>query len=280
LPVVDEHVWTVLVQAGNYYHDLANHWRGDDVSFCHEDDERGPHWYAYSAHIDQLTDPAEISRRLFSLQLLLNGALRLDWLSVDRSPVVFTDFAADKGLRHPVSPVDSDPYPFQAVIAPASRPFPKAPETADRHFPALLLHLASRSEELRTILFLVGLIRTHTVENRIAAWSGLYKIHDCISHYSPLISMSWQSFVATGDLKKFTGAVNSMAILGIFARHGAGSNTPTKVITSLEEACGLILPYARKFCVAYVNAKFPEYSLSLALPTPYKNADIKAEDLF
>ena len=130
------------------------------------------------------------------------------------------------------------------------------------------------------MLFLVGLIRTHTVENRIAAWNGLYKIHDCVRMYSKQIAQSWESFVASGDMNRFTGTVNSMAILGIFARHGAGSNTPTRVITSLEEACSLILPYARKFCVAYVNATFPEYLLSTTLPTAYRMADIKADDLF
>ncbi|MCE9564614.1 MAG: hypothetical protein K8U57_21480 [Planctomycetes bacterium] len=278
---MDEHVWTILVQAGNYYHDLAAFFCGDDVSLCHEDDDRGQYTYAYSAHIDNLTDTEDVSKRLFSLQLLLNGSLRLDWLSVDRSPINFTDFAADKGLRHAVSPVDFEPYPFRAVIAPSFRPIPKAPATADRQFPSLLLHLASRSEELRTILFLVGLIRTHTVENRIAAWGTLYKIHDCVRTYSTQIGRKWESFVADAEMDKFTASVNSMAILGVFARHGAEKKTPPKrVITSLEEACNLILTYARNFCVAYVNAKFPEYLLSTSLPTPYRNPNINAEDLF
>lgn len=278
-----EHKWEIGVRAGAYFPSLTRVFIGDDIGLSYENDHLGMQFFAYSSHIDAQTDPVDVSRRLFSLQLLLNGALRLDWATVSREPVVFTNFAQiPLGASFEVSPDQFEPNPFQAVFTPAMPAFPNSPEKADRFFASLLLHLASYSEELRTLLALVGLIRTYSMEDRILAWSTLYKIHDCVRTYASQTGHKWEAFVNAADVNRFTAAVNNMSVLGLFARHGAANNPkPKNVLSDLGDACDLTLKYARRFCVAFVNTKYPEFSLSSDLPpTSAWEREIKAEDLF
>ena len=101
--MLPEHKWEIAVLAGSYYTDLTQSFSGNDIALAYDNDYMGMQSFAFSYHIDELDDPADVGRRLYSLQLLLNGALRLSSGKATEWPIVFTDFAAvNGGCRHPV----------------------------------------------------------------------------------------------------------------------------------------------------------------------------------
>jgi hypothetical protein len=250
-----EHKWEIGVNSGSYYQSLTQIFRGNDIGLTYEDDCTGMRFLAYSYHIDELDDPKDVSKRLFSLELLLNGALCVDWAKLyplKTKFIYFTDINARD--RHNIYAESIEEYPFSRNTR-FDENFSMC-DAAKTNFASYLLFLSKQSDELRTLLFLCGLISKNTPLEIILTWSTLYKIKDCIRHYSKQHGIQIDKIVNMTKLNEFTAACNNMSILGIFARHGAAGNTPpTRVMKSIDEAIELILNMANSFCHCFVKTK-------------------------
>ncbi len=250
------HKWEIAVSAGSYYPDLTHNFPGNDIDLSYENDHLGMQFFAYSSHVDELDDPVHIAQRLYSLQLLLNGALRLSWGNIRAIPVHFTDFArSDGGERSSVYAKIIEENPFSGK--PEIVHFPKW-NNPENSYPSYLLHVSKSDRDLRGLLFLVGLVSNNSPIESILTWGTLYKILDTIRHHSKTLQLPFDQLADKQKINAFTAACNNMSILGVYARHGAaGNDPPTKVITDLDEAIDLIVSMATKFCHAYVRSKRP-----------------------
>jgi hypothetical protein len=251
------HKWEIAVSAGSYYPDLTQNFPGNDIDLSYENDHLGMQFFAYSCHVDELDDPDHVAQRLYSLQILLNGALRLNWGHVNSMPVHFSEFArVNGGGRHSVYAkiIEEDPFNRNSEIDQGLTGWnnPKS------RYPSHLLSLSKTDDDLRSLLFLIGLVSKNSPIESILTWGTLYKILDTVKHHSKSLQLSLEGFADKQKVSEFTAACNNMSILGVYARHGAaGNDPPTRVITDLDEAIGLIISMATKFCHAYVRAKHP-----------------------
>lgn len=250
------HKWEIAVSAGSYYPDLTQNFPGNDIILSYEDDHLGMQFFAYSCHVDELDDPVHVAQRLYSLQLLLNGALRLNWGSIHAVPVHFSEFARiDGGGRISVYARAIEEYPFSRN--PEIDHFPEWNNPKNR-YPSRLLNVSKADSDLRGLLFLVGLVSKNSPTECILTWGTLYKILDTVRHHSKALQLPLDQLADKQKINAFTAACNNMSILGVYARHGAaGNDPPTRVITDLDEAIDLVISMATKFCHAYVNAKHP-----------------------
>jgi hypothetical protein len=253
--MLPSHKWLVRVLAGSQYPDLTYNFRGNDIALEYENDELGMQFFAYSYHVDELDDPVHVSQRLYSLQILLNGALRLNRGVVNARPIKFTQFeSVNGGLAHFVNPknIEEDPFSQNPKID-------HEQNNSKCSYSAYLLNLSKSDADLRFLLFLVGLISTNSPLECILTWGTLYKILDTVRHHSKVLNLSINKFSDNQKINAFTAACNNMSILGVYARHGAASNVPpTRVITDLDEAIKLIISMATKFCREYVKMRYPK----------------------
>ncbi|KMN76731.1 hypothetical protein VK98_19395 [Chromobacterium sp. LK11] len=250
------HKWEITVAAGGYYPDLAHNFFGNDIDLGYENDHIGMQFYAYSRHIDELDDPEHVSQRLYSLQLLLNGALRAAAGSVSSMPVQFLGFSAyENGCSYPISAHRIEEEPFSRT--PRIDQIHTRYENPRQRYPSYLLYLAKHDPCLRDLLFLLGLISTNTTLEKVLAWSTLYKILDSVKHYAKDIDAGIDAFANPEQLSLFTAACNNTSILGIYARHGASENPPPKrALTDIDDASALIAGMTARFCRSYVAAKY------------------------
>lgn len=243
--------WEFSISAGSYYQSLADSFRGNDIRLAYEDDCQGLHFFGYSSHIEGLTDTDHISQRLYSLQVLLNGALRAATGSIETVAISFNEFyRCEGGGSYSIyaDAIEECPFDLDPAIDDELPPWNKP----DSNLPALLLNRAKTDSALRSVLFLAGLISTNSATENILTWSTLYKILDSVKHYAREYSLPYESFADQQRVNQFTAACNNMSILGVNARHGASGNTPPqRVITDLQEAIGLMLEMLNRFVVAY-----------------------------
>ncbi|RZU99720.1 hypothetical protein [Spiribacter vilamensis] len=252
------HKWEITVSSGSYFPHLAQNFPGDDISLSDEDEEeQGIAFYAYSRHVDELDTPAGAAQRIYSLQLLLNGALRLEWEGVHTHSVRFNTFGRiGSGEINSVyaRSIEENPFSESSVID-EGLGYCKNPKVK---FSAHLLYLAKTDEDLRTLLFLVGLVSTESPIESILTWNTLYRIVDTVKNNAKYLNCSLEEFADKNKIKAFKAACNNMSIIGLNARHGAANNEPPpQVITDLDEAINLIIPMATKFCQFYVQARHP-----------------------
>lgn len=255
--MLPEHKWEIGVSAGSYYPSLTQQFWGNDLGLAYENDYMGMQFFAFSYHIDELDDPEHIACRLFSLQTLLNGALRLTWNDNGFLPVKFTNFAECGGGAHyevHASNIESDPFSPNAEIDKFEHPmFP-----AKGQFSSRILSVCKRDEAFRSLVFLVGLISTNSSLEKIMTWGTLYKIYDSVKFHSKRNGYNVESFGDSKRINQFTAACNNSLLLGAFARHGdMGWEKPKNAITDIDEAINLIIGFAHKFCVTHVRSKYP-----------------------
>lgn len=250
------HKWEISVNAGSYYPDLTQNFYGNDIDLGFENDHIGMQFFAYSRHVDELDDLRHVARRLYSLQLILNGALRVSWRNAHTTPVSFVDFAlCDSGERYSVYAETIEELPFSTN--PAIDSSLSEWNNPKKRLASYLVNLSKFDADLRGILFLVGLISSNSTIESILTWGTLYKILDSIKHYSKINELQINTFADMARIKEFTAACNNMSVLGLYARHGAdGNKIPKKVITDLSEAIDLIISLVSNFCKAYVDAKY------------------------
>lgn len=249
------HKWEIAVSAGSYYPDLTYKFPGNDIHLCYENDHLGMQFFAYSYHVDEIDDPAHVAQRLYSLQLLLNGALRLDWGDINAMPVRFSEFVrTGGGERNAVYAKVIEENPFSSD--PEIDNFPKWNDPKSI-YSSRLLNLSKSDGDLRGLMFLVGLISKNSPIESILTWGTLYKILDTVKHHSKNLKLPLNQMTDMQRVNEFTAACNNMSVLGIYARHGAaGNKPPTKVIADLDDAVDLIVSMAEKFCRAYICTKY------------------------
>ena len=251
--MLSPHKWEIAVSAGSYYPDLTQNFPGNDIDLYYEDDHLGMQFFAYSCHVDELDHPAHVAQRLYSLQLLLNGALRLNWGDIHAIPVHFSEFARiDGGGRNYsvyAKTIEENPFSENLEID----HFPECNSPRNR-YPSHLLNLSKSDSDLRYLLFLVGLVSKNSPIESILTWGTLYKILDTVRHHVIALQLPFDQLADRQKINAFTAACNNMSILGVYARHGtAGNEPPTRVITDLDEAIDLVISMAAKFCRAYVS---------------------------
>lgn len=249
--------WEITVSAGSYYPDLTQNFPSDDIVLNYENDHLGMQFFAYTSHVDELDDPVHVAQRLYSLQLLLNGALRLCWGNNRAVPICFSRFTRINGGGQEsvyAKTIEENPFTRNSAINHGLIGW----NNQRNRCPSQLLNLSKADGDLRALLFLAGLVSTNSPIECILTWGTLYKILDTVRHHSKLLQLEVEVFADKQKINAFTAACNNMSILGIYARHGAaGNDPPTRVITDLDDAVDLIISMATKFCRAYVSVKHP-----------------------
>lgn len=251
--MLPEHKWEFRVFAGSYYVSFTQDMGGNDIGLNFENDELGYQKYGYSYHIDELEDNKHIATRLYSLQLLLNGAMRISWASNNHAPIKFIDFrGVNGGTTHEVYADFLEEYPFSKnpdidhCFAKHSRP--------EKTFTSLLFHKSKTHEALRILLFQAGLISVKDSNNRIITWGTLYKMNETIKYFSYKNNISYDNLQDQSKINDFTAACNNISVLGVYARHGIPrEKPPSSVITDIDEAIQLILDMANLFAHQYLS---------------------------
>lgn len=250
-----EHRWEIAVSSGSYYPSLCYHMRSKDIGLCY-DDEQGMVFYAFSHHADELDDPKMAASRIFSLGLLLNGAIRVAWKKVPEVPTRFNEFYSCSPRVKQYASVDViDEYPFTYSELPTD-----AFSTLDAiksHLPSYLLHLSKNDAFLRHLLFCVGMISNSTQIERIHTWATLYKILDSVKTGCRELGIKLEGLCVLSEIERFTSACNNESILGLYARHGLKQNEPPKrVMTSLDDATQLIVSLAGAYAEKHIAIKY------------------------
>ncbi len=249
--MLSEHKWQISVRAGSYYPDLASQLGGNDILLSFENDYLGMQFFAYSYHIYELEKQEDIAKRLVSLECILNGALRIAYQKMP-TRIYFKSFNLITGGS--VSNVYAETFedcPFSNnanidVFTEYTKP--------EKHIISYWIYLSKRCEAIRILLSQVGLISTSTSNDKILAWSILYKCVDTIKCYCKEANINYKNLIDESQLDRFTAACNSMSILGIYARHGkTNQEPPSKVITDLDKAISLILSFSNNFIKAYIE---------------------------
>lgn len=254
-----QHRWEIIVYSGSYYPALSHTFISPDINLAYESD-MGSQFSAYSCHIDELDEPMAVSKRLYSLELLLNGALYIASSKLYESPIKFDHFYKIEGGSFNPTWTDSiEEYPFSINLQTNMSCLDY--RRLQSCFPSYLVYLSRYSDELRTILFLCGMISRRTPLENILTWSTLYKIMDTVKYYSKQINIEIKNIVDITELEKFKATCNNMSILGLNARHGvSGNKPPTNVMTDINEAITLILKMTNLFVQEFITAKCLRYS--------------------
>lgn len=252
--MLSRHKWEIGVCAGSYYPDLTQKFWGNDISLCFEDDHMGLQFYAFSHHIDELDDPEQVARRLYSLQLILNGALRLAWNENFTPPVQFTHFYLCRGGAHHdvhASNIEFEPFSQNSDIDRYESKY--CPATG--RFSSFIVNRCKQDEAMRTLVFQIGLISLNSSLEKIMSWATLYKIYDSVKFYSEKNGYDFSDFCDQKKIKEFTAACNNSMVLGIYARHGEkGWKEPAAAITDINEATELIIDLAHNFVTMHIKA--------------------------
>ncbi len=252
------HEWEIHVNAGSDYVDFASHFHSRHLAFGAEHDEHTGHVFkAYSHHIDHLADPLAVSNRIYSFEVLVNGARRLSFGEMERTTrIEFNGYQSESGQAgwYQVSAIDENPFD-----SPMPPPIPQY-ERDSRFRPEYYIHLAASDDPVRMLLFLAGLIYRRTPQEIILTWGTLYKIYDTYKWMANETGVKLSNFEGTpGEINRFTAASNNMSILGLGARHGLTNKTaPSNSMTNIDEAIALNLRIARKICEHYIDTRHPE----------------------
>lgn len=228
---------------------------GDDINLAYED-EMGLDCFAYSTHIDGLQDEKEVAERAYGLEVILNGALRLDREEAQSERVRFTEVVRlETGLLKRINPEALEQYPFDKDAPVEQKILDISNPKTD--YSSYLIHLSKSDDNIRTLVLLVGLLSSHSALEKVLTWGTLYKIYDSVRFVSRESGIDYLPFVDEIRLDQFTGTCNNMSVLGISSRHGLAKNSPPKkTLTDLAEAVDLIVKMASKFVRAYVTSKY------------------------
>ena len=249
------HKWEIFADGGSYFPSMCDQFPGADIGFSY-DSEQGYQFSAYSYHLDAVDDPDDAAVRLYSLQILLNGAMNAAAGNGDfvANKITFSGFLhLESGRHHNIDVCDIEEMPFS--LNPAIDRIARIDVKSD--FTAWLLNYSKNDADLRGLLFLVGIITTNTTMEKILTWGTLYKILDTIRHLSKQCGFNIDNFAPSTEIERFTIACNKSAFLGIYARHGSSQPPLTKKIpmTDLNEAMNLLLLMSRNFCIDYMKFK-------------------------
>lgn len=255
--------YNVTIYIDNPYNDyefLNQQFNNNDIVLSYDHDYNDQlYGVVFSPHIESLDSIEAILKRLFSMQILLNGARFIILKHETHRRIEFDRFEI---INHPILEnqivniyADSiEEYPFEGNednnLASPGFIFPCDLDS--------LLFTASKIDHvIRALLFQAGMIRTYNTFDKILTWNTLYKIVDTVKYGCHEIGITVNSLIDEDSLERFTSACNNALVLGINARHGLkDKKTPKKQpLTDIEEAVNLILCLAHRFAVQYVQTK-------------------------
>ena len=243
--------WTIELRTGNYMDELSRRFGSRDISLnCSDDPETGHVSWALSYHLNGLMELREVIARAFSLQVFLNGSLRVAAQQAKGVPITFTELVnTNSTQRHRLDNADFEEYPFSKE--PWIDDDPCVFKNPERHPASSLLYWSKKLEPVRIMLIHAGLLSFHDTQSRILAWSTLYKIRDTIIHFC---KTKEDKDAVRKTLKTFDAACNNISVLGIYARHGEnGTNAdPQKYGMTIEEASSLVLELANLKCLELI----------------------------
>ena len=243
--------WTIELRMENYMDDLSRRFGSRDISLnCSDDPETGHVSWALSYHLNGLMELREVIARAFSLQVFLNGSLRVAAQQVEGISIKFTELVnTDSTQRYRLANADFEEYPFSQE--PWIDEDPCIFKNPERDPASSLLYWSKKLEPVRIMLIHAGLLSFHDTQSRILAWSSLYKIRDTIIH---LCKTPQEDKAMRKLLKNFDAVCNNISVLGIYARHGAnGSNAdPQKYQMTIQEASSLVLELANQKCLEVI----------------------------
>lgn len=228
--------WEIGVDAGAYYQSLADNFNSSDIFLGWEDDHQGRVFFASSAHVNGIDDLDLVSRRLYALQLLLNGAIRAGFGNLEAVPITFRGFGVEGRAWHQIDPRFIEDDPFDKGVPNSAVP--------RSNFAAFLLSKSRSNPKVRMLLLMLGLITTRSIEERILAWGTLYKVLETLKSLCSDANIRFDSLADEKRIEKFTAACNNMSVLGVFARHGPSKKPPPaagKVMTDVDEAVLLMI---------------------------------------
>lgn len=242
--------WEIHVSAGGDFEDFGHKMGGTDIRFstsCESD--TGMLYSAYSRHVDCCKSLDSKFSRIFSLEVFLNGARRFHESNWNVYPIRFYE-VNDGSRTYKIDSTGFDDYPFCTSPEPVIR----ATEDSgfldpNRHYVSKLIHESKNCRFIRALLIDSGLISTHKTTSRILSWNLLYKMLDTVKtslcHDGQQVS---PGFISKTDLKKFTSSCNTVAALGVYARHGITGHARSKAtVTDFNEAADIIFPMCRDF---------------------------------
>lgn len=241
-----------MVHAGSYFESLAQQFGGSDLEFgSSDDDHTGKVFTAFSHHADDLEDAELAGRRIYSLQVLANGALRIANGNLGMVPLGFFEFN-DGRSRHQIRALELEEYPFSsAKFIDQDQTLFRNPK---RDLSSYLLYLAKSDNVIRVLLLLAGTMGTHETLLRIHSWASLYKMLDTLKYGCQQQGWEVTEFASKANIERFTAACNNESILGIEARHGLNSaKPPTRVMKDLEEAAEFLLGMARNYALKFIG---------------------------
>lgn len=218
-------------------------------------DNSGYKYYAYSPHIECLDNKMEISRRVFSLQLLLNGSHSVICKNIIKNPISFSRIISVENFSNFY--IDSEKienFPFAPNFEEIDPLVDINESSTDQIFG--LISYSAKYEVVRFILFNAGLFSTNTSKEKILTWISMYKILDLVKHYSKEIGKNYLEYSTKSKITEFTKSCNNLSSIGIYARHG----TPGKS-SSIDQEKGIlvhsenILSMANLFLFDYVKTK-------------------------
>jgi hypothetical protein len=128
---------------------MCDHFLGTDIGFSY-DNEQGYQFSGYSYHIDELCDINHVAIRLYSLQILLNGAMNAAAGFYSPYKITFSGFAdleSHQIFSIDVSELEEMPFSLNPAIERVGFRKPKS------DFTAWLLNRAKLDSELRALLF-------------------------------------------------------------------------------------------------------------------------------
>lgn len=240
-----EHKWEFNIRAGPFYDSLATKWTHQDISLGSSNDpETGICQWGYSVHLDDLEEEPIAVTRLSSLELLFNGALRAASESHLKTRVEFTELCRIDGNIVRSDSTDIDTSPFTGTPRKGCSPNCLAER---------ILSSSKTDDEIREMLFLLGLLSTTTFLERVSSWGTLYKIYDAAKSGSSRSFDQWK--LNNGNtFSRFKATCNSPTALGLLSRHGKGhqnKNAPPKggYMTDIDEAFLLMRSLANKVII-------------------------------
>ena len=109
-----DYAWTIELRMENYMGDLSRRFGSRDISLnCSDDPETGHVSWALSYHLNGLMELREVIARAFSLQVFLNGSLRVAAQQVEGISIKFTGLVnTDSTHRHRLDNAEFEEYPF------------------------------------------------------------------------------------------------------------------------------------------------------------------------
>lgn len=246
--------WEIRVESGSYYPSMCEHSSGHDISYCYEhDDHTGYHFYAYSRHVDALSDHEAISNRLASLEVIVNGVMRILSHNIDVYPTKFLGYLSNGASSYlGLAPRKFEEFPFELALVPEVI----VDEGEHIDINSLMLSLCMKDECIRYLCILVGMIKERNFEDIILAWNTLFKIYDTVKYFACKEEWRVSEFASVSQLNAFSTSCNNISIIGVNARHGHKPAQAPKKILSFEESKKLIFDMSCGFIVRYTREKY------------------------